>query len=350
MGITMSYQFEDFEFDTATQELWRSGELVKIEPQVYALLHLLIANPDRVVSKDEINEIVWDGRFVSEAVLNSRIRTARLAVDDDGKTQRLIKTSHGRGYRFVGDVKKVEGSETDTEVETGVESQSRDSSSVISFNPIDMPSVQGNVQVQAGSARTSTNHKKYYALAAGFLAIAAIFITIQFIKPNEAPSGNNIQQAQMSSSPSIAVLPFADMSASGDSQYLGDGIAEELLNVLAPIKNLKVTSRTSAFAMRNTELSIPEIGEALQVNHVLEGSIRQSGDKIRVTAQLIDTQSDKHIWSKTFDRDLTAENIFQIQDDLATMIVAELSAELELTDTELPHPSKPMNYIYALRL
>lgn len=132
---------------------------------------------------------------------------------------------------------------------------------------------------------------------------------------------------------SIAVLPFADLSPAGDQEYFTDGISEEILNVLAAIDGLAVASRTSSFAFKGQEgLGIPAIAEALEVRHVLEGSVRSAGSTIRITAQLIDADTDKHLWSQTFDRELSAENVFKIQDEIASAIVAELAESLDLAD------------------
>ncbi|TVP55349.1 MAG: hypothetical protein EA351_11050, partial [Gemmatimonadales bacterium] len=130
---------------------------------------------------------------------------------------------------------------------------------------------------------------------------------------------------------SIAVLPFADLSPDGDQQYFSDGIAEEILNVLSRIEALSVTSRTSAFAFKSqSELSIPDIAASLGVRHVLEGSVRKAADTIRITAQLIDARSDQHVWSGTFDRELTAQNVFAIQDEIAAAITEELTRRLNV--------------------
>ena len=126
--------------------------------------------------------------------------------------------------------------------------------------------------------------------------------------------------------PSIAVLPFADMSANGDQEYFADGISEELLNLLAKIPDLRVISRTSAFSFKDQELEITEIAERLKVNHILEGSVRMAGNQVRVTAQLIDTETDSHLWSETYDRDM--ENIFLIQDEISAAVVSELELHL----------------------
>jgi TolB-like protein len=124
----------------------------------------------------------------------------------------------------------------------------------------------------------------------------------------------------------IAVMPFADMSPDGSQEYFGDGMAEEILNVISTIEELDVTSRTTAFSLKGEGLSIPEIAERLQVNYVLEGSVRSDGDFVRVTAQLIDVANDKHLWSDTFDREL--KGIFAIQDEISLAIADVLKVEL----------------------
>ncbi len=126
---------------------------------------------------------------------------------------------------------------------------------------------------------------------------------------------------------SIAVLPFTDMSAAGDMAYFGDGIAEEILNVLAHIPNLRVAGRTSSFSFRDQQEDIAAIAEALDVGTVLEGSIRVSGDRLRVTAQLIRASDQSHLWSENYDRTLS-EDLFDIQDDIASSVASALQVEL----------------------
>ena len=125
---------------------------------------------------------------------------------------------------------------------------------------------------------------------------------------------------------SIAVLPFSDMSAEGDQKYFAHGLSEEILNLLAGIGELKVSGRTSSFSFEDKDVSIPEIGAALGVAHVLEGSVRKSGDRVRITAQLIAADDGFHVWSKNFDRQLT--DIFAIQDEIAGDITSALRLSL----------------------
>jgi adenylate cyclase len=125
---------------------------------------------------------------------------------------------------------------------------------------------------------------------------------------------------------SIAVLPFADLSQDQDQQYFTDGLSEELLNLLVRVDDLHVASRTSSFAYRGSTLSVPEISQALRVGHILEGSVRKDGDRIRITAQLIEAETDRHLWSENFDRELV--DIFAIQDEIANAIVQQLTGKL----------------------
>jgi TolB-like protein len=132
---------------------------------------------------------------------------------------------------------------------------------------------------------------------------------------------------------SIAVLPFADLSPGGDQAYFSDGMSEEILNALVKVSGLQVASRTSSFGFKGQEaLGVPAIADKLAVRHILEGSVRRAGSTLRITAQLIDAQSDRHLWSETYDRPLTAENVFAIQEEIATAIVAALKASLGVTE------------------
>ena len=125
---------------------------------------------------------------------------------------------------------------------------------------------------------------------------------------------------------SIAVLPFADMSPEGDQEYFSDGIAEEVLNLLAQVPELRVVSRSSSFSFKGKALEVTEIAKRLKVNHVLEGSVRKTGNTVRITAQLIDAKSDTHLWSDTWDRELIG--VFAIQDEIAALVAEELQLAL----------------------
>ena len=128
---------------------------------------------------------------------------------------------------------------------------------------------------------------------------------------------------------SIAVLPFADMSPARDHEYFSDGLAEEIINTLARASDLKVIARTSAFAFKGQNLDIRRIAETLGVTHVLEGSVRKAGNRIRVTAQLVSAVDGSHVWSQRYDREL--EDVFAVQDEIAAAIAGALRVKLSAT-------------------
>jgi TolB-like protein len=141
---------------------------------------------------------------------------------------------------------------------------------------------------------------------------------------------------------SIVVLPFANLSSDPEQDFFADGMTEELLNLLARIKELRVISRTTAFSYKGQSLPLVDIAKELRVSYVLEGSVRKSGNRLRVTAQLIDARTDAHRWSQTFDHELV--DIFAIQDKIATEVVAELQLHL---GEAMPAPNRvdPMAYV-----
>ena len=164
-----------------------------------------------------------------------------------------------------------------------------------------------------------------FALAAALVLVLAA-VVVQLATPPAAVTTATAPKAEPAvSTASIAVLPFADLSPGKDQEYFSDGMSEEILNVLAKVKGLHVASRTSSFQFKGREIGVPEIAKQLKVRHVVEGSVRKAGETLRITAQLIDTQSDRHLWSETFDRPLTADNIFAIQDEIARAIAKALN-------------------------
>src|SRR2546425_636362 len=136
--------------------------------------------------------------------------------------------------------------------------------------------------------------------------------------------------------PSIAVLPFANMSTDPENEYFCDGLAEELLNALAKIENLKVAARTSSFSFKARNANVDEIGRALHVNSVLEGSVRKSGNRLRITVQLINATDGYHLWSERYDREM--KDIFDVQDEITLAVVEALKIKLlgELPQIEPP--------------
>jgi TolB-like protein len=149
---------------------------------------------------------------------------------------------------------------------------------------------------------------------------------------------------------SIAVLPFVNMSADPEQEYFSDGISEELLNTLARIPELRVISRSTAFSFKGKDIDVTEVAKRLNVGHVLEGSVRKSGNRIRITAQLIDARTDTHLWSETYDRDF--DDIFNIQDEISARVVADLKLKLlgGALQSEAVNPAAYELYLKARQL
>ena len=192
-----------------------------------------------------------------------------------------------------------------------------------------------------------TGRKINYVIGA-LAVLAIVVVAVERFIPRTAPipaatdaaSGASPVQAPLqAAAKSIAVLPFADMSAGKDQEYFADGLSEELLNLLAKLPELRVIGRTSSFQFKGRNEDLRVIGEKLNVAHILEGSVRKSGEKVRITAQLIRAADGSHLWSETYDR--TLDDIFVVQDDIAGEVVKAL--KLTLLGTALTTRSKPQD-------
>ena len=187
-------------------------------------------------------------------------------------------------------------------------------------------------EVDRTTSITDVTGRKMDRSIIAVLALAVVFFVYERFSAPEPPvtiaDAVNVESVEAVApiEPSIAVLPFVNMSNDPDQEYFSDGISEELLNLLVRVEGLKVASRTSSFTYKGENLDIPEIAAKLKVGHILEGSVRKAGNRVRITAQLIDTANDRHLWSDTFDREL--DNIFAIQDEIANAIVEALKSEL----------------------
>ncbi len=182
---------------------------------------------------------------------------------------------------------------------------------------------------------TGDTGKKLNQVTLLALALVVILvITDRFIAPREASQTTAAAVQAPDGEVSIAVLPFADMSPDRDQDYFSDGITEEILNDLAKLKLMKVAGRTSSFAFKGRNEDLRDIGEALGVQHVLEGSVRKDGNKLRITAQLIKVSDGFHLWSETYDREL--DDVFAVQDEISAAIVRELRGSLLGQEAAMP--------------
>jgi TolB-like protein/Tfp pilus assembly protein PilF len=182
-------------------------------------------------------------------------------------------------------------------------------------------------EVDRSDSITQVTARRLDFITIGLLAVAIGFTAFDRFVPRRSGSATPIvAAAPVTNDSSIAVLPFVDMSQGKDQEYFSDGLSEELLNLLARVPQLRVIARTSSFAFKGKEIGIAEIAKTLNVANVLEGSVRKSGDTLRITAQLIRTADSSHLWSETYDRQMT--DVFKVQDEIAGAVVAQLKVKL----------------------
>lgn len=287
--------------DTATHSVQLDGKPIELGPKVFALLRALMEAPQRVVTKEELFDSVWDGRFVSESVLTTAMKELRRALGDDAKEPQFIGTAHGRGYRFLKPV-------TIKKAEPALAAVEADASPLIG----DVPPPGGRLlKVSAG------------LIAAAVIAIVAI--AAPFLGKGASAAAPGAAEVA-----SLAVLPFEDLSASGSQGFFADGVAEEILNVLMSVDGLTTASRTSSFAYRDrTDLTAPQIARELGVGHVLEGSVRADERWVRVRVRLVDARTGQTAWSREYERDLSVDNVLLIESEIAERVVSQLNSSLE---------------------
>ena len=262
----MIYVFGPFELDLAKAELRDAGIPVAVEPQVYALLSFLVEHRERLVSKDEIFEKVWDGRCVTDSALTSRIKLARKALGDDGRAQRFIKTVHGKGFRFVADVR-------------------------VSRNDI-LLSHSETVQTDSVASDPPTS---------------------------DAPTTNQ---------PSIAVLPFLNVGQPGAISNFGEGLSHELITELARLRWLLVIARGSSFRLGGLGLDIRTVGSMLGVNYVLSGTFEVTGKKLVVMTELADARSGDVVWAERFGGYI--DEVHAVREEIRTKILTSLEIQIPI--------------------
>ena len=198
--------------------------------------------------------------------------------------------------------------------------------------------IRRDAEVERSEAITQRTARKLDIAVIVLLLGVGVLLLWRYDAPEPAtPSVDSDAAATDVSTASVAVLAFANMSPEAENEYFADGISEELLNVFARVEGLRVASRTSAFSFKGKDTPIPEIARTLGVRHVLEGSVRKQGQRVRITAQLIDSQTDGHLWSQSYDRELA--DIFAVQEEIAQAIAGELQGVLGVRRISVPVPT-----------
>jgi len=287
------HDFGDFELDTTRRLLLTrpGGQPVEITGRVLDALIYFVERPGQLIEKKALMDALWPNVIVEEGNLSQTIHTLRKVLGEKAGEHRYIATVPGRGYQFVAEVSSRE-------------------TLAPSADPLEKIAVVPMSRTQRISAGIT--------LTLAILAIVAVFI----MRPHGKPAVVAAPIAQ----PSIAVLPFVDMSTEQDQAHFAEGLSEEILNLLAHAENLRVIARTSSFSFRDENADIKTIAKRLDVTHVLEGSVRKSGGHLRIVAQLIDASTSAHVWSDSYDRD--EHDIFGVQREIATAVAGALRVKL----------------------
>jgi TolB-like protein len=267
----MIYSFGQFELDLATVELRAGGKVVRLEPQVFALLALLVENSERLVSREEIIEKVWDGRIVSDAAVASRVKSARQTLGDDGRSQQFIKTIHGRGYRFV--------------------AQARASRSAAA-------AVEAPSEDETGDALHDL-----------------------------------VRRLAPMSRPSLAVLPFRFIGSDERYAALAAALPDELITDLARLRWLFVIARGSSFRLRALDADFGEIGRLLRVRYCLWGTLEVSDRRLTVIVELVDTSNEGVVWADRVSG--RTDDVHAMREQIRSEVLSALEIRIPMYEADL---------------
>jgi TolB-like protein/DNA-binding winged helix-turn-helix (wHTH) protein/Tfp pilus assembly protein PilF len=303
------FRFDRFQADDTDFRLLADGVPVSLEPKALRLLLYLIQNRGRLVRKQELLDAIWAEAAVSESALTRCVGLLRKTLDDDSREPRFIETVPTAGYRFI------------AQVEIGT-----DEPAVIESVPPPVPDALAETY-----PRTRSHLRLAAVVVLCLAAAAAAWLLARRHKPVPIRS--------------LAVLPLDNLSGDPSQEYFADGMTDELITEFARIPNLRVVSRTSMMAGKGTHLSLPDIARKLDVDAIVEGSIVRSGDRIRITAQLIDARTDRHLWAQSFEG--PASDVLSLQDSVAEQIATQ--ARLVLVPLSPRPPVSPAAHDAYLR-
>jgi TolB-like protein/DNA-binding winged helix-turn-helix (wHTH) protein/tetratricopeptide (TPR) repeat protein len=259
------------------------GRSVRIEPKMMQVLVCLANRPGEVLSKEELIQTVWKDTFVTDEVLTRAISELRRIFLDDAKQPHMIETVAKSGYRIIAPVQPL----------------------IVEEVP-----------------RTRVSHKLVLVLVLMVLTGSILAFVLYDRSSRREAAAARVR--------SIAVLPLTNLSHDPEQEYFADGMTEALINDLCKIGALRVISRTSVMQYKATRKPLPEIARELKVDSIVEGSVQRSGDRVRISAQLIDGKTDAHLWARSFDRDLS--DVLMLESEVAQAVVGEIRVELTPAD------------------
>jgi len=287
-----TYRFGDFEFDPTSGELRKDGLKVRLQEQPFQILTLLLKRPGEVVTREEVRQALWPGdTFVDFDVgLNSAVKRLRDALSDSADSPRFVETLPRRGYRFIAPLETPPRSPPVTPEETP------------------RPALPPRSRLRS-----------WGGAAAAVAVVAGLIVTGTWPR----------LRGQLASAPirSLAVLPFENLTGDAEQDYFADGMTDAVITDLAQLRALRVISRTSVTQYKLAKKALPRIAEELGVDAVVEGTVSRSGDRVRITAQLIQAATDRHLWAQSYEREL--RDVLSLQREVAAAIAQAIQVKLQ---------------------
>jgi TolB-like protein/DNA-binding winged helix-turn-helix (wHTH) protein/Tfp pilus assembly protein PilF len=289
----------------------RNGSSVHLEPKVMEVLVCLAGHPGEAVPKEQLLKTVWPDTFVSDDVLIRSISELRRIFEDDAREPRIIQTIPKRGYRLVAPIELVSG----------------------------LPSTRAAPQQPQSAAEANagpSNRQLRPAIFAVAVLLLAVLVAAYGKMRLWLSPGNTAPSIR-----SIAVLPMQNLTGDPNQEYFSDGMTDALITDLAQIGSLKVISRTSSMQYKQTKMSLPEIARELNVDGIVEGTVQRSGDRVRITVQLIQGASDRHLWANSYEQDV--RDVFALERNVTGDIARQVRARLTIPNQALLAQSRPVN-------
>lgn len=314
------YEFGEFRLEPEERRLLRGSETIPLTPKQFDLLQLLLESPGHLLDKEELQQKLWPNAFVEETNLTKGISLLRKTLGDTAEGDRFIETVPKRGYRFVAPVRKVNAA---SQYSTG--------------DP------EGSVATPAFQSGTRISWR---VLLLGVALVSSVAVLVLWKGPFErvvhAPASRVV----------LAVLPFENLSGDAQQDYLSDGLTEEMITQLARLgpERLSVIARTSSMHFKASKKTVAQIGQELGADYVLEGSLRREGQRMRISAQLIQVRDQTHVWAQNYERDVGS--LLAVQNDVAQAIARQI--EIKLTPQQQArlarsHPRHPEAHELYLR-
>jgi TolB-like protein/DNA-binding winged helix-turn-helix (wHTH) protein len=308
--------FGPFTVDLEARSLHRQTRRIKLQDQPFQVLAVLLERPSELITREELRQRLWaaDTLVDFDHGLNIAINKLREALGDSADEPRFIQTVPRRGYRFLGELQS------------------------------EKPLIEAGSGQDAATARPPERRHIVYAGAAGILLLAgavALLVLRYTGSPHATPELRHIE--------SIAVLPLRNLSGDAEQEYFADGMTEALITDLAQISALRVISRTSSMRYKALNTPLPQIAQDLHVDAVVEGSVLRSGGRVRISAQLVDAASDKHLWAGSYEREL--RDVLVLQSEIARTIADEIQVKItpqervRLATTRVVDPAAHEDYI-----